>query len=92
MMNDEYMTRRIVQFKVSEELILQALAMPEHTSIQKIARHNCNTFTFFVEHPELPELLEGNEPIEISPIIHADHEKRPATWLTFDWNLPKAEQ
>ena len=86
------MSRRIVQFKVTEELILQALAMPEGTTIQKIERYNCNTFTLFVEHPDLPELLEGAEPIQILPLIHADGSKRPDTWLTFDWNLPKAER
>ena len=84
------MNRRMVRFQVSAQLISQALAMPDGSTIHNIVRHDFNSdvFIFYVEHPDLPELPEGGMPLEITPIIKADYDKRPSTWLTFDWNTP----
>lgn len=81
------MGRRLAQFDIAEELIKQALAMPDDAEIYNIVRHGYRpgTFVFVVEHPDFDELIEGEMPPSITPTIEADYEKRPATWLTFSW-------
>ena len=88
------MGRRIVQFTVSGDLIRKALAMPDDTLIYGIVRHDWSpdAFVFFVEHPDLPEMGEGESPLKITPKITADYEKKPSMWLTWDWDLPGKEQ
>ncbi len=86
------MNRKMVRFNVTSQLILQALAIPESAKIYDIVRDwkHPDQFIFMVESDELPEVQECAEPVEISPIIHCDPEKRPSTWMTFDWNLPSS--
>jgi|WetSurMetagenome_2_1015567.scaffolds.fasta_scaffold52663_2 hypothetical protein len=81
--------RRIANIEVSEELIEQAFALPEGSRIENISRSSLRTgvFVFTIEHPDLPEVEEGNAIPQITPLLTADYEKRPATWITFDWNL-----
>lgn len=81
------MKRKMAQFKVSAELIKQSLAMPDDAQIYNITRyeHSPNVFTFFVEHPDFKEIEESSSVPEISPIIEVNYEKRPSTWLTFNW-------
>lgn len=88
------MTRRIVSFEVSTDLIREALAMPKETDIRNIVRHayRPDVFVFYVEHPDFAEVENAVAPPEISPIIHADYEKRPSTWLTFDFGLDVAKE
>lgn len=83
------MSRNMVRMKVSGEFIRQALSIPDGATIYNIGLHEIcpDVFWFLVEHPDLPEVLEGQLPIEVSPLITADYEKRPDTWLTFDWGL-----
>lgn len=82
------MSRKVAQFQVSAQLIKEALAMPKKTKIHNIVRHdyNSNVFVFFVEHPDFDEIEDGEVPPELTPIIEADYEKRPSTWLTFNWD------
>ncbi len=84
------MSRKMIQFQVSADLIKEALAMPGDTQIYNIIRHDYNpdVFVFFVEHPDFGEILEASAPPELSPIITADYDKKPSTWLTFEWGKP----
>lgn len=81
---------KLIQFKVTEELIRQALAIPDEAEIVNIVRHEFvpGLFTFYVTHPSFPECLEGALPIEADPVITADYENRPGTWLTIDFRIP----
>jgi len=89
------MGRRMVRFNVTAELIRRALAMPEWTEIYDIKPwlrftedpKSVDVFTFYVEHPDLPEVKEGEQPPEIDPVIQADYDKEPGVWLTFNWGL-----
>ena len=69
-------------------------AVPDGALIYNIVRHTHlpDTFVFYVEHPDLPELQEGETPLEIEPRLTADYERKPSTWLTWDWNLPENAQ
>jgi hypothetical protein len=84
---------RMVRFRVTGAFIAQALAMPEGTTLYNIVPHESspNEFVFYVEHPDLPELAEGAMPPEIMPTLKADYDRRPATWIKFDWGLSKHE-
>ena len=78
------------KFFVSAELIEQSLAMPDGAKILDISRARStivggNEFLFVVESDELPE-RDGDDIPQITPQLTADYEKRPATWLTFEWN------
>jgi len=81
------MKRKMVQFQVSAELIKEALAMPAAAQIYNITRHEYSpdVFVFLVEHPDFEEIAEASAPPEVTPIIEADYEKRPSTWITFNW-------
>lgn len=84
------MARHLAQFNVSSDLIRSVFAIPEGTTILDIVQRKDNpgVFVFVVEHPDLlPETPETAAPLEISPVIRANHEKRPETWLTFDFNV-----
>lgn len=80
--------RAVIQ--VSEELIREALAMPDGAEIVDIRRSNerFGQYEMLVDHPDLPAVAElGIIPL-VTPTLTADFEKRPATWLTWDWDLP----
>lgn len=81
---------KLIQFKVTEQLIRQALAIPDDAEIINIIRHDFvpGVFTFYVTHPSFPDVLEGALPVEASPIIKANYENRPETWLTIDFRIP----
>lgn len=81
---------KLIQFKVTEHLIRQALAIPDEAEIVNIVRHEFvpGLFTFYVTHPSFPECLEGALPIEASPIVTVNNENRPETWMTIDFRIP----
>lgn len=83
------MNRRMVRFKVTSELIKQALGMPDNANIYSIFRDGLrpDVFEFFVEHPDFDVVDEDSYPPEIAPVITVDFDKRPSTWSTFDWGL-----
>jgi len=74
---------------ITSELIADALAMPDGTLISNISKHPTikNVFIFIVEHDDLPVVKPGDSYPLLSPSIRADYEKKPATWLTFDWGI-----
>ena len=63
--------RHMAKFKLTAELLRKALNMPDGTEIYNIVRAEMwpDTFVFFVEHPELPEIPEGGQPYEITPVL-----------------------
>ena len=75
------------KFRVSGQLIADALAMPKGTEIRYIAKENpfADVFTFYVSHEDLPETSEAGEPQEISPRI--EQVATPRDWLKFIWNV-----
>lgn len=83
------MVRRMARFCVPMELIRDALAIPDGTTICDIVRHDDypDVFIFYVEHPDLPELAEGAMLPEVAPVISADYDRKPSTWLSWDWGL-----
>jgi hypothetical protein len=82
--------KHIARFDVRAELLTQALALPDGSLIENISRSTsrADVFTLVVTHPDLPEVEEGSQIPEAYPLLHADYEKRPAMWITFDWKLP----
>lgn len=83
------MARHAARFNVSEKLLAEALAMPEGTVIYNIKRDDYwgASFEFVVEHPDLPEVIEGAYPVAINPRITVNQENKPGIWLTFDWGI-----
>jgi len=81
---------KLIQFKITEQLIRQALAIPDEAEIVNIVRDEFvhGLFTFYVTHPSFPECLEGELPIEASPVVTANYENRPETWMTIDFRIP----
>ncbi len=63
--------------------------MPEGSVIRAIVQSETipGMYVMLVEHPDLPEVREGETVPETIPTLTADYEKRPATWLTWDWGL-----
>lgn len=74
------MTRHMVSFRMTGELIAQALRMPAGTKIYDITRRDgtVDQFTFLVEHPDLPEVPEGGEPVKVTPTVSS---------VEWDWGL-----
>lgn len=83
------MARHMGKFHVTGALLRTALAMPDLTNIYNIVRHEFlpDEFVLYVEHPDLPELSEGESPPMLYPTIVVDHDKRPEMWATFDWGI-----
>jgi hypothetical protein len=81
----------MARFRVSAQIIMDSLAMPEGSKLRAIVQDEFhpNVFVFYVEHPDLPEEVEGMPPVEIMPIVKADYERRPSMWLTFEWNVDR---
>ena len=81
---------KLIQFKVTEQLIRQALAIPDEAEIVNIVRHEFvpGLFTFYVTHPSFPECLESALPVEASPIVTVNNENRPEKWMTIDFRIP----
>ena len=84
---------RVVRFDVNASIIREALGLPSETKIIDIRLNGVlgETFSFVVSHPDLNVVEEGEEIPEMRPVWVADYEKRPATWLTFNWGQPKSE-
>ena len=81
------MTRKVAQFKASGEILRHLLGLPDGTLIYAITQRVefPDEFTFYVEHADLPELLEGARPIDCDPIFeNLDGERKPHL---IDWNL-----
>jgi hypothetical protein len=81
---------RVARITVSEELLRDALAMPENSKIvwaDWSRKHRAVVLE--VTSPDLPEwqLVDGGTPPEVVPIFRTDYDKRPSTWITFDWNF-----
>lgn len=81
-------------FRVSADLIAGALAFPEGTKLVDIQRDPLygDAFTFLVEHEDLPEVAAGEKTTELSPTHTIDYDKRPSTWIEFDWGIPSDHQ
>ena len=56
-------------FKVSHELLVQALHLPDNAEIIAVDFHSPNTCKVWVEHPDIPETLgvEGMNYPELHP-------------------------
>ena len=71
------------RFKVSFELLRQSLHMPVGTKILCVSCEDGDIygecFTTYVEHWELPEVVDGAKSILINPTIHE---------IRWEWNLP----
>ena len=63
-------------FKVSHELLVQALHLPENAEIIAVDFHSPNTCKVWVEHPDIPdvELAELREYPELCPTFHTQDE------------------
>lgn len=80
--------RRIGLVVVSTHLLLDALAFPEGTTIVACYGEGAawpGEITLAVEHPDLPITPEGSSP-HLRPTLHVTG-PRPASYITFDWNL-----
>lgn len=79
------MARHAARFKVSAQLLIGVMDMPEGTLIYDIQRDDSrfDVFEFVVEHPDLPEVPEGGRPVEVEPVL---------THVRWDWNLPAVDQ
>lgn len=81
------MGRHLVRFLVSEDVIRRALDMPDTShilSIHEERQFDYPYFRFVVETPDVPEVLEGQEPPDVTPIIHKIAEQH-----IWDWNVPE---
>lgn len=82
--------KRMGFFCISEQLLCQALALPEGTKI-KHASNNPVEWGFrrgifiVVEHPDLDEVEDGVKIPELSPRYECIPDKQPSDWLKFDW-------
>lgn len=80
------MTKRMVAFDVSPELLAQVLSMPEPASIvmARWVTHTGCALRLYAEGPEFPEVPEGHEP-ELVTVDLTVHPRR----IEWKWNLPK---
>lgn len=87
------MSRHAARIKVSGQLLIDVLGMPEETLIFNIRRDDFlpDVFELIVEHPELPEIAEGGHVPEIEPIVRTLEEKQEVWKTEWDWNLPDGE-
>jgi len=78
--------KHLAKFKVSMELLRDALALPDDLEIIDIhvVPTSWRTFEFVIEHPEAPVCPPGGEIREISPVFRTDQSKKPSTWITCD--------
>jgi len=78
--------KHLARFDVSMELIRDALALPDDTTIIDIQRHAINPFVyiFVIEHPDAPECFENQIILEIEPHFRVDNTKRPSSWIDCD--------
>lgn len=83
------MARRMVKFLVDAEFIIKGLNLPGETQIYNITRHDFipDCFVFYVEHPELPELMPGETPLLIMPIFQADYDNLIPAEKMIDWGI-----
>lgn len=78
---------RCAKIQVSSDLMRDVLAMPDGSVIYGASWNPyIRAVELFVTSPDLPLVKEGEVP-EITPIFTADYDKKPSTWLEFDWNL-----
>jgi hypothetical protein len=91
MMSDKK-TYRGARIRISEELIMSALAIPEDAMIYDICRvpGPPGIFEFTILHQDLPEAVkaEGGEFPLYKPEITTNHDRKPSTWLSFEWGKP----
>jgi hypothetical protein len=68
------------------ELIRDALALPDDTTIIDIQRYTDHPFvyTFVIEHPDAPVFFENQSIIKIEPHFRVDNTKRPSSWIDCD--------
>ena len=85
-MSDKHTAR----ISISTDLLLQALAFPEDTEIMACIgdRAYLGIIDIIVESADLPTVEPGNPIPLLTPTLTADYDKRPATWIKFNWNLP----
>lgn len=73
----------IARVKVSKELLLQALAMPEDTGITNVT-YDGRTIEFIVIHPDLPATTSDQKIPEVTPVYRVVGSP-PREWLKFSW-------
>lgn len=74
------------RIKISVELLADAFAMPEGTGIHRAELVDYGrSLELLVSHDEFSGLLAGETPPLIMPVITANYDKKPSTWLTFEW-------
>lgn len=81
------MARKIAQFAVSGEILRQVMGLPDATLIYAITQRSDrpDEFVFYVEHPDLPEMIEGGTPAVADPMFDSlDGQSKPQLR---DWNL-----
>jgi len=61
------MPQHIARFQISAELLRDLLHLPKDAVIGHVATHDPRTFWIYVEHPDLPETLPGEQWPECIP-------------------------
>lgn len=77
------------RIRISGELIIAALCMPEGTILDHIERERMylsDDYIFYVSHPDLNEVPEGGKIPIISPIYTINEGAKPAKYIVWDWN------
>lgn len=73
---------KVGRFRITEDLIRMALALPDDMQIVNILRTDIpGVFAFDVMHSSFPEAREGAEPCDVAITYTMDYDKGPATWL-----------
>lgn len=92
-------TKRALRFKVSPELLQQALKMPDNCRIYGAEwsfAYN-GVLELYVESEDFPEVKSGEHILEVTPTITSNVERLASdngievkeVSRTWDWNLPK---
>ena len=78
------------RFRVSGELLRECLAMPDEVKIIRVQADpiRADTFEFVVDYEGFSECKPGLVIPEYSPVITVDYDKKPSSWLTFDFGDP----
>ena len=86
-------TNNLGRFDIYGELIREALALPSNATIVRILAHPTKqgVFSFVIDWDDFPETEPGEIVPLYSPIITADYDKKPSTWLTIDFGKPVKE-
>lgn len=79
---------KVGRFRVTEELIRMALALPDDMQIINIMRTDTpGVFAFDAVHQSFPDASEGAEPCAVAVTYTMDHDMRPVTWMDTDLSV-----